>query len=65
MEDLQDDIELRKLKISINDKTRSKTTGELENVVIQIERDLYQKDKDKEDEEDGEKTYQTIKPNGG
>ena len=52
---------MRKLHIFIHDKTRNKTTGELEDVKIEIKRDLYQKD----DDEDEDKTFAKLSPNGG
>ena len=60
MADLQETVELRKIDIEIHDKSRNRTTGELENVIVQIERDLYLKEDSEEDQ-----VYATITPNGG
>ena len=61
LSDLQETIELRKFQIDIHDQTRNRSTGELENNIIKIERDLHLKDE--EDEE--VKNFAVIKPNGG
>lgn len=61
MADLPETIELRKLELKIHDKSRNRTTSELEDAIVEVKRDLYLKDENDEEA----KVYATIRPNGG
>lgn len=58
--ELANEVELRKIHLKISDKSRNKTTNELQTVFVHIDRDLTEKNEDQPNQEED----LILRPNG-